>query len=262
MHCCQIRAWRAIWESMMTDFVFLHGGGQGSWVWDETIAAIAAQSGGSAQCLALDVPGCGIKRGRDTGEIAFADIARELVQDIEAAGFKKVVLVGHSQAGTMLPAIYAQRPELFGKLVFVSCIAPDPGLTVVEMTAKRMREHGQDAGGRAFTDESLPMRERYRIMFCNDMAPAEAEAFLDKLGNDGWPASSYVATDWSYDHLEAVPVSYVLCLRDAILPPEWQERFADRVHARSAPRIDAGHQVMNTKPHALAEVLLLEAAQA
>lgn len=246
----------------MTDFVFLHGGGQGSWVWDETIAALKAQSGDANRYLALDVPGCGVKRGRDTGEIGFADIARELVQDIETAGFRDVVLVGHSQAGTALPTIYAQRPEVFGKLVFVSCIAPDPGLTIIEMTAKRMRENGQDEGGRALTDESQPMRERYRIMFCNDMEPAETDAFLDKLGHDGWPPSSYTATDWTYDHLAAVPVSYVLCLRDAILPLEWQERFADRVHARSAPRIDAGHQVMNTRPHALAEVLLREAAQA
>ena len=33
----------------MTDFAFLHGGGQGSWIWNETIAAIAMQSGGSAR---------------------------------------------------------------------------------------------------------------------------------------------------------------------------------------------------------------------
>jgi pimeloyl-ACP methyl ester carboxylesterase len=246
---------------MMTDFVFLHGGGQGSWVWDETIAAIAAQSGGSARCLAIDVPGCGAKRGRDTGEIAFADIARELVQDIETVGLKDVVLVGHSQAGTMLPAIYAERPELFAKLVFVSCIAPDPGLTIIEMSGKRMRDEVPTEGNRVLMDESVPMSERYRIMFCNDMAPPQADAFLAKLGNDGWPPSSYTATDWSYDHLAAVPVSYVLCQQDAILPLVWQERFAERVHARSAPRVDAGHQVMNTRPHALAEVLLLEAAQ-
>lgn len=244
----------------MTDFVFLHGGGQGSWVWDETIAALKAQSGGKVRCLALDIPGCGVKRERDTGEIVFADIARELAQDIKAAGMNNVVLVGHSQAGTVLPAIYAHRPELFAKLIFVSCIAPDPGLTVVEMTAKRMREHGNTEGSRALADESLPMRERYRVMFCNDMEPAEADAFLDKLGKDGWPPSSYDAADWNYDHLAAVPVSYVLCERDAILPLQWQERFADRVHARSTPRIDAGHQVMNTQPQALAEVLLAEAA--
>lgn len=244
----------------MTDFVFLHGGGQGGWVWDETIAAITAQSGGSVRCLALDIPGCGAKRGRDTGEIAFADIARELVHDIETAGMKDVVLVGHSQAGTVLPAIYAHRPELFAKLLFVSCIAPDPGLSVVEMTAKRMREHSDTEGSRALADETLPMRERYRVMFCNDMEPAEADVFLDKLGSDGWPPSSYTATDWNYGHLADVPVSYVLCLRDAILPLEWQQRFAERVHACSTPRIDAGHQVMNTRPHALAEVLLAEAS--
>lgn len=261
MPCWPIPAWRAILVSnRMTDFVFLHGGGQGSWVWDETIAALAAQSGGAARCLALDVPGCGTKRGRDTEGTAFAGIIRELAGDIDAAGMKDVVLVGHSQAGTALPAMYAHRPELFGRLAFVSCIAPDPGLTVVDMTAKRMREQGHTEGSRALTDESLSMLERYRIMFCNDMPPPQAEAFLAKLGQDGWPRSSYTETGWTYDHLAAVPVSYVLCVRDAILPLEWQERFASRVHARSTPRIDAGHQVMNTRPQALAEVLLIEAA--
>ena len=69
----------------MTDFVFLHGGGQGSWIWNETLAALAQQSGGRARCHALDIPGCGTKRGRDTSAIAFDDIAPELIADIEAA---------------------------------------------------------------------------------------------------------------------------------------------------------------------------------
>lgn len=244
----------------MTDFAFLHGGGQGGWVWDETIAAIAAQSGGRARCLALDAPGCGAKRGRDTAAISFPEITAELVADIEAAGLRDVVLVGHSQAGTSMPAMAALRPGLFARLVFVSCIAPDPGLTVVDMTARRMREHGHTEGSRALTDENRPMRERYRVMFCNDMAPAQAEAFLDKLGSDTWPPSCYTQTDWPYDHLAGVPVGYVLCLQDAILPLEWQERFAARLHAVSTPRIDAGHQAMNTRPQALAEILLAEAA--
>ncbi|MFT4026706.1 MAG: alpha/beta hydrolase [Novosphingobium sp.] len=244
----------------MTDFVFLHGGGQGGWVWDETIAALKLQAGDRVRCLALDAPGCGTKRGRETADIAFSQITAELVADIAAAGMKNVVLVGHSQAGTSMPAMAALRRELFAKLVFVSCIAPDPGLTVIDMTAKRMREHGHTEGSRALTDAARPMRERYRVMFCNDMAPAEAEAFLDKLGFDNWPRSCYAETDWPYDHLADVPVSYVLCLEDAILPLEWQERFAVRVHARTTPRIDAGHQVMNTRPQALAEILLAEAA--
>lgn len=242
----------------MTQFVFLHGGGQGGWVWDETVAAIGRQSGGAAGCIALDGPGCGAKRGRDTAGLTFDEINRELVADIEAAGAREVVLVGHSQAGTHLPAMAALRPDLIRKLVFVSCIAPDPGLTVVDMTARRMREQGHSEGSRALTDESMPMRERYRVMFCNDMDGPQTEDFLDKLGHDQWPASCYRQTEWPYDHLAGIPVSYVLCLADAILPLEWQERFAVRVHADRVIRIDAGHQVMNTRPEALAEVLLAE----
>jgi len=103
------------------------------------------------------------------------------------------------------------------------------------------------------------MEKRYRAMFCNDMDEGQTADFLGKLGKDGWPASSYTFSDWRYDHLRAIPSSYVLCLRDIALPPVWQERFADRLHARRVTRIDAGHQVMNTRPHALAEVLLAEA---
>lgn len=241
---------------MALDFVFLHGGGQGGWVWDETIAALALQSGGAARCLALDGPGCGAKRGRDTSAMSFAAITAELVEDARAAGLERPVLVGHSQAGVHMPAMIAAAPGLFRKAVFVSCVAPDPGLSVVEMTGEKIH-----AGNHPFNDSTLSVRDRYRAMFCNDMADAEAEAFLDRLGADQWPPSCYGERGWAYDHLAALPVSYVLCLRDAILPLAWQERFAERFHARSAPRIDAGHQAMNTRPHALAELLLAEAAE-
>ena len=237
----------------VTDFAFLHGGGQGGWVWDETITALRAQSGDAHRYLALDAPGCGAKRGRDTSEISFDAITTELVGDIEAAGLSDVVLVGHSQAGMHMPAMLAQRPALFNTLIFVSCIAPDPGLTTIEMTGNRI--HG---GKHPFNDQSLSLRDRYRAMFCNDMGAAQAESFLDKLGPDGWPRSCYAQTEWTYDHLADVPVSYVLCLEDAILPLEWQQHFAAQLHARSTPRIDAGHQAMNTRPQALAELLLAE----
>lgn len=240
---------------MARDFIFLHGGGQGGWVWDETIAAIGLQSGGTARCLALDGPGCGAKRGRDTSAMDFAAITGELVAEARAAGFERPLLVGHSQAGVHMPAMIAAAPGLFGGAVFVSCVAPDPGLSVIEMTGEKIH-----AGNHPFNDSTLSVRDRYRAMFCNDMAPDQAEAFLDRLGPDQWPAACYAHRDWAYDHLAALPVSYVLCIEDAILPLAWQERFASRCHARSTPRIDAGHQVMNTRPHALAELLLAAGA--
>ena len=243
----------------MTDFAFLHGGGQGSWVWDETIAAMKGQSGDSHRYLALDVPGCGAKRGRETAATAFEAIVAELVSDVRGNGLADVVLVGHSQAGTVLPRMAALAPDLFQRLIHVTTIAPDPGADVIEMSARRMTEERSEAVNRSFFDDAMPAAERFGLKFCNDMAPAQAEHFLAKLGGDNWPRSSYEANDWNYDAAAAHPVSYVLCLRDAVLTLHWQERFAARLGATSLPKLDAGHQAMNSRPQALAEILLAEA---
>lgn len=244
----------------MTDFAFLHGGGQGSWVWDETIAAITARSGGRARCLALDAPGCGLKRGRDTASIAFDEIARELVADVEAGGLRDVVLVGHSQAGMTLPQMAEFAPGLFRKLIFVTCSMPLPGKSTLDQMGNSRHGESEDEVGWPVDPETSTMEERFRAMFCNDMTPAQADAFLAKLGKDMWPPCCYAYSDWQTAHLAEMPVTYVHCLKDMALTPAWQERFAERLHADRNVRIDAGHQALNTRPQALAEILLAEAA--
>lgn len=244
----------------MTDFAFLHGGGQGGWVWDETIAEIERQSGGEATCLALDAPGCGTKRDRDTSRIAFDDIARELVEDIRTAGMRDVVLVGHSQAGMELPQMAELAPDLIRKLVFLTCSAPLPGKTTLDQMGNGLHGTNTEEVGWPLDPENSTIEERFRAMFCNDMDDEAAWTFIGKLGNDMWPMCCYSHSDWRRDHLPDFPVTYVKCLRDQSLPPAWQDRFAERLHADRVVTVDAGHQAMNTKPPELAAILLAEAA--
>lgn len=98
------------------------------------------------------------------------------------------------------------------------------------------------------------------MMFCNDMDKEQQKAFLARLGADSWPLSTYSHTAWRHEHHGTVPATYVLCLRDNILPITWQERFAEGFKAERRVRIDAGHQAMATRPHALAEILRHECA--
>jgi hypothetical protein len=72
--------------------------------------------------------------------------------------------------------------------------------------------------------------------------------------------SSYRHAGWEYGHLRGLPARYVVCLQDATLAPLWQEILRTAA-CYGAIRVDAGHQVMNTRPHALAEILLLAAAE-
>jgi pimeloyl-ACP methyl ester carboxylesterase len=74
-----------------------------------------------------------------------------------------------------------------------------------------------------------------------------------------WPPQTYAETAWSYDDFGGVPATYVVCLEDQALPVHWQLKFAERLKVERLVHIDAGHQVMNTRPHALAEALRLEA---
>jgi pimeloyl-ACP methyl ester carboxylesterase len=247
-------------KSCPADYVFLHGGGQGGWVWDETIAALRQQTQDKfGRAFVLDVPGCGSKRGKDTATLSIDGVATELLADISKQDLRNIILVGHSQAGTVLPRLAAKGPELFRKLVYVSAIAPSPGKNILQQMGTGPRGSNPEEVGWPFDPETIDASKRSALMFCNDMDEAATAAFLAKLGYDNWPAQTMAAADWRYDHLESIPSTYVICLRDGILPVQWQETFAARVKAKRQIRIDAGHQVMNTRPHTLAEVLHYEA---
>ncbi len=243
------------------NYVFMHGGGQGGWVWDETIEALKIQTNGTfGRALALDAPGCGAKRGRQTDALKIADVAQELVADIEAAGLEDVILVGHSQAGQVLPLMAALNPSLFKRLVYVSCLAPAAGQGVFQMMGNGVHGSDENEIGWPADPATTTPAERFALMFCNDMTMDETTAFSAKLGKDAWPPQVYTETDWRYDHLGAIPSTYVICLQDMSLPAAWQGRFAKRFGVGREIRVDAGHQVMNTRPHSLAELLRGEAS--
>jgi pimeloyl-ACP methyl ester carboxylesterase len=243
------------------DYVFLHGGGQGSWVWGETIAALRDQTNGKfGRAIALDIPGCGVKRGRDIKDLGPGDVADELLAEVSAAGMKDIILVGHSQAGTMLPRLVEKRPDLFRRLVYLSCIAPLPGQNVIEVMGTSRRGINENEIGWPL-DPKLHSshEEQYPLMFCNDMSEAETSEFLAKIGHDMWPMNVTFARDYRYDHLAPISATFVICLKDGSLPLAWQKKFAERLKVDRIVWVDAGHQAMNTRPHCLAEILRQEA---
>jgi pimeloyl-ACP methyl ester carboxylesterase len=243
------------------DYVFLHGGGQAGWVWRETIAALHRQTDGQfGRALTLDAPGCGAKRGRNTADLDLDAVVTELLSDIFSSGLRRIVLIGHSQAGTILPRLAEARPELFRRLIYISCIAPLPGQTILQQMGSGLQGSRQDEVGWPVDPRTVDAKQRQAMMLCNDMNDTDTSQFLAKLGQDNWPAQTMSASDWRYNHLKGVESTYVTCLRDGILPLAWQETFALRFNTGRKVAIDAGHQVMNTRPHALAEILRYEAA--
>ena len=239
------------------EFVFLHGGMQGSWVWEEVIASLADRSDeSSVRTLCLDVPGCGVKRGRDTSGLNAQMVINELVDEARRAGLNRPILVGHSQAGTILPGMVTSAPDYFRGAVYVACCAPSAGQTVQEMMGLTTHGENPDAVGFPLDPTTTAPAELMQAMFCNDMDLEEARIFLSKLGRDNWPAAcSSSDRNWSYPARSGVPSSYILALKDNALPAAWQRKFAERINVVETLQIDAGHQVMQTAPKVLAEIL-------
>jgi hypothetical protein len=94
------------------------------------------------------------------------------------------------------------------------------------------------------------------------MSVAETAIFMAKIGSDSWPKGTYSTTAFEFHKPADISAAYVMCLRDGILPVIWQEVFAHRLQASRRIRIDAGHQVMNTRPETLAEILRHETTHA
>ena len=151
------------------------------------------------------------------------------------------------------------RPSLFRRVIYLTCTSPEPGRTSTELMGEGLHGASETEVGWPVDPATHTYQQRFSAMFCNDMSDADADAFVARLGSDMWPMSAYSQREWHYDHLAAIPSTFILCLQDMALPPPWQERFAERFLAKRIVRLDAGHQAMNTRPQALAEILLAEA---
>ena len=173
--------------------------------------------------VALDVPGCGEKRGRDLAALDLDGVVTELLADIRATGHSDIVLVGHSLAGALMPRMAERAPDLVKRLICLTCSAPPAGTSYAALIGSSLHGERDDAVGWPVDRADHGLDERNRIMFCTDMTEDAVDAFLGRLGQDDWPIDVVLRTDWRYDHLAAIPSSYILCERDGILPPAWQE---------------------------------------
>ena len=230
----------------MKDLVLLHGGGHGSWCWGPLLEEWKTRRFPFERTFALDTPGAGAKRGQSTDGWTIATLARSLNDELRAAGVRDATFIGHSLAGVLMPVMAAQDPALFADLIFLQTSAPLEGQTIMQQMAGIAGASGKPDRSRVarlrrlFGLELSEERLRWMVREASqDATPrALAEEPIDRLGFD----SSRFRT------------TYVVALRDPILPPEWQRRFASRVGARTV-EIDTPHEPFLSHPTLLIECL-------
>ena len=180
--------------------------------------------------------------------------ADSVLDDIDAAGFDRVVLVGHSLAGVSLPVIAGRLGDRVVHLVFVSCLVVLDGQSVVTMTPPDEREQFDRRLRTGEGETTVLSPDHHRAMLGNDLDEEQWSYVLDHVGPDSMRFFTDPVT-WGA-HVLDQPRTYVRLLQDQAVPQVEQDEMIRRLGPGvTVHEIDAGHEVMITKPRQLAAIL-------
>jgi hypothetical protein len=87
--------------------------------------------------------------------------------DVDAAGFDEIVLVGHSLAGCSLPATIGLLGVRVRHAVFVACTVPENGQSAFDTLSFDIQAHADSAHDR--DDPGVLDQQRAKAMFGNDL---------------------------------------------------------------------------------------------
>jgi pimeloyl-ACP methyl ester carboxylesterase len=226
--------------------VLVHGGTVTSTMWDPVLAFLATPA------VAPDLPG---RRHRpaDLGTTTRDDWADAVAADVAAAGLDRVVLIGHSSGGYVIPGVAARLPEQCAHLVFVAATVPSEGRAPVDFLKPKLAEiatQGRDAmfdAARGRTLGGLRLGE----------PPIETD--LEVVENDGRmgleaPEPLFAPFSWAGVPAD-VPRTFVRCTRDRVVTPELVDVMVANMGGAEVVDLDAGHEVASETPEQLAALL-------
>jgi pimeloyl-ACP methyl ester carboxylesterase len=222
-------------------FVLVHGGAHGAWCWDRLEPLLAGDALVSA-VLCVDLPGHGARLDvKPQDEITLDDYIDAVVGDIESAGLKDIVLVGHSLAGITVPHVAARLAARIRRVVYLSTTNPELGRSVMDEL---------DANPLSPISRGIDTTEA----FCSDLDPATATWLKARLGPE--PPGPLEAKVTRLAGPPEIASSYILLEQDEVLPPAYQLEHAKRIGVDEIVRLAAGHSAFASQPEALAELLL------
>jgi pimeloyl-ACP methyl ester carboxylesterase len=239
----------------MTDLILLHGGQHGSWCWSALIKALKQKGHSFERIITLDMPGCGTKRGRPVTELTLSLIVEELNAELRQLDVRDGLLLGHSIAGVLLPMMAVEDPALFGHLIYLATAVPEEGQSIMQMLGNS--RHGEQEGEVGWPlDPLITSPEQMAVaMFGADLNPIQLAWLLGEVAQETTPPAVAIQPVYRPGYPGLIPSTFILTLRDDILPATWQRRFSQRLHVDNVVEIDSPHEAFLTHPGELAAVI-------
>ncbi|WP_454296768.1 alpha/beta fold hydrolase [Salana multivorans] len=213
--------------------LFLSGAGLPAWIWDDVRRVLADA------CDTQVAP-------RPTGSAAGPrDYAEAALASVPTGRF---TLVAHSAGGVVGTEIARLAPDRVAGLLAISAIVPEPGGSFIGamplpnrwILSIAMRLSGTrppDSAIRGTLAHGLDQPVIDRLVA--DFTPEPLEFYRGRTGTTPW----------------SCPTGYLRTTRDRELPPTLQDRFADRLGARTRQELATGHLPMIEDPAGVAAAI-------
>ncbi|KAI2775264.1 alpha/beta-hydrolase [Daldinia loculata] len=242
-------------------------------IYDNIVDAIAAKG---YNIKALHYPSVGLRAGPRPEKLpTMYDDAAFVAKEVSklADEGKDIVLVAHSYGG--VPAtestkgLTKKERQSQGKrggivgLAYMTALVPPVGRSsqslLAEMPSENRVEFTDEQGWMDYVD--LPAAA---ALIISDLPDAkEREAIVRKFQTH---SSASFASELTYPGYKDLPVSYMLCEEDAILPPKYQREWIESIEKESGNKVDVtslqvGHCPSYTKPQEVINWIVNAAAK-
>lgn len=223
----------------MAEFVLVAGAWLGSWAWSEVVPELTAAGHGAHP---VTLSGVAEKRAVPAGQ---ATHVQDIVDVVEGADLREVVVVGHSYSGIPAGQAAERIGDRLARVVFVDSNVPTGGESFTSVWS--------EAQVAALTERGF-----WPPLTAEDYARqglSDAEIARIVGGSTPHPAASLTEPAVLSRPLGELPATYVKCLLDGDTPsPDVVELLeSDRWNL---VELNTGHWPMFSQPKELATILL------
>ena len=249
----------------MTDYLLVHGAGQGAWSWGPVWGYLTApeehpptlyKRRRANRVHPLDLPGHGADADGDTAAVRLEECVQAITRAVDREQLKDLVLVGHGFSGSLVVQAASEMTVPPKRVVLVAGIIPAPQRPLLSACTARTR-----TAFKLLSMLSSLSRQELKLpsqaingYLCNGMDAMEVVQLTGFLG----PLPTRVLKSrLPMENSELpCPVTYIVLTQDKIISPDAQSRIAERFEGVETVEIESCHQVMAQHPQELAEVLL------
>ena len=249
----------------MTDYLLVHGAGQGAWSWGKVWGQMTApvehppplyRQRQAVRVRALDLPGQGSDAALDAGLVDTSEAVRAIANVVEREGFSDYMIAGHELGGTVaLQALSELRVAPKGLVLVAGIVPPNRGAPAAAYPAPMRAAITLCKTLSALTGQDFQVpRSLVSNYTCSGLDPMQQVETVGYLG----PLPLRMLTQSFSVDLDNLPcpVTYVVLGDDRLIAPARQRAMAARIPGATVVELDAGHQAATQKPRELADLLL------